>query len=370
VILLLFVLGLALLLVGAEWLVRGSSRLATGLGLSPLVVGLTVVAFGTSAPELGVTIAAATRGEADLAVGNVVGSNIMNVLLILGISALVAPLVVRRRVIRLDMPILVAVTALVTLLAVDGIIHRGTGALLVAGGLLYTALVVRHARRNRAPDGPGTGAFTAGNPGGASQSRGRRRRVARDLALTLAGLGLLVLGAHWLVESARDIAELLGISQLAIGLTVVAIGTSLPELATSVVASLRGERDIAVGNVIGSNLFNLLIVLGMAAVISHDGVSIAASAARFDFPIMLAVTVACVPIFYTGRGIARWEGAAFLLYFVAYTAYVLLVAGGQDDFPLFRHALLFFALPLMAITMGLCAFRLRQRGNGDFGHCE
>jgi cation:H+ antiporter len=366
VILILFVVGLALLLVGAEWLVRGSSRLATALGLSPLVVGLTVVAIGTSAPELGVTIAAATRGEADLAVGNVVGSNIMNVLLILGISAMVAPLVVRRRVIRLDMPILVAVTALVTFLAVDGAIGRWTGAALVTGAVLYTALVVRHARRL----GPTGDAPRPGHDRGGEEAPRGHHRVGRDLALTVAGLGLLVLGAHWLVESARDMAELLGISQLAIGLTVVAIGTSLPELATSVVASLRGERDIAVGNVIGSNLFNLLLVLGMAAAISHDGVSIAASAARFDFPIMLAVTVACVPIFYTGRGIARWEGAAFLLYFVAYTGYVLLVAAGQDDFPIFRHALLFFAIPLMGITLGLCAFRLRQRGNGDFDHCE
>jgi cation:H+ antiporter len=347
----LFLLGLLLLLGGAELLIRGASRLATAVGLSPLVVGLTVVAFGTSAPELGVTIAAATRGEPDLAVGNVVGSNIMNVLLILGVSALVAPLVVRRRVIVLDMPILVAVSALVVLLAIDGTISRLTGVALVLGGFLYAGLVVRHSRR-AARDAPGAQRMPAI----------RRRRVVTDLAMTVAGLGTLVLGAHWVVESAREIAAILGISQLAIGLTVVAVGTSLPELATSVVASVRGQRDIAVGNVIGSNLFNLLIVLGAAAAISTDGVAVSAAAIRFDLPIMLAVTVACLPIFFTGKGIARWEGAAFLLYFVGYTAYILLLAAGQDDFPIFRHALVFFALPIIVITVGICAVRIRQNG--------
>jgi cation:H+ antiporter len=348
---LLFVLGLALLVGGADLLVRGAARLATAAGISSLVVGLTVVALGTSAPELAVTVAATYRGEPDLAVGNVVGSNIMNILLILGVSAVVAPLVVRRRVIQLDMPILIGVSVIVVFLALDGAIGRLAGLALLATGAVYTVVVVRQSRR-----AGGDRVQTTVPAGGDADAR----HIALDILYTLGGLGLLVMGSHWLVQSARDMAEALGISQLAIGLTVVAIGTSLPELATSVVASLRGQRDIAVGNVIGSNLYNLLLVLGTAAALSPTGVAVSSAAVAFDLPIMLGVTVACLPIFYTGRGLSRWEGAAFLAYFVAYTGYVLLLAAGHPDLLAFRHALLFFALPLTGVTLAICAIRSRR----------
>lgn len=343
---LLFGLGLALLVGGADLLVRGAARLAVAAGVSSLVVGLTVVALGTSSPELAVTVAANFRGEPDLAVGNVVGSNIMNILLILGVSAAVAPLVVKRRLIRLDLPILIGVSALVMFLALDGAIGRFAGVVLLSTGAVYTIAIVRHSRR-AGRDGP--------QPEPIPGDRGTH--LAIDVAFTLLGLGLLVLGSHWLVEAAREMAAMLGISQLAIGLTVVAIGTSLPELATSVVASLRGQRDIAVGNVIGSNLYNLLLVLGTAAALSPAGVAVSQAAIAFDLPIMLAVTVACLPLFYTGRGIARWEGAAFLVYFVAYTAYILLLAAGHPDLLDLRHALLFFVMPIVGVTLVVSAVR-------------
>jgi cation:H+ antiporter len=348
--LVLFILGLALLVAGAEMLVRGAGRIAVAAGITPLVVGLTVVAFGTSAPELAVTVAAAARGTADLAVGNVVGSNISNLLLILGMSALVAPLVVRRRVIRFDVPVLIGVSVAVILLSLNGRVSRLEGAILMAAGVAYTAFLIRTSRVSE-PQGPAS----------RWRVRGQRRRLALDVALSLVGLGMLVLGSHWLVEAAREIAEIMGISELAIGLTVVAVGTSLPELATSVVAGVRGQRDIAVGNIIGSNLMNLLVVLGAAAAVSPAGLAVTRAALQFDLPIMLVVTAACLPIFYTGRGIGRWEGGAFLAWFVAYTSYVLLVASGHEELHLLRHALLFFALPLSLVTLGLCVMRVRGR---------
>lgn len=349
--LLLFGLGLMLLVAGAEMLVRGAGRIAIAAGITPLVIGLTVVAFGTSAPELAVTVAAAARGTADLAVGNVVGSNIMNILLILGISAVVTPLVVRRRVIHFDVPVLIAVSVVVILLALNGRVTRIEGFLLVAAGIGYTAFLIQTSRVSE-PKGPAS----------RWRVRGRRRRLALDVVLSLVGLGMLVLGSHWLVDAARDIAVLLGISELAIGLTVVSIGTSLPELATSVVAGLRGQRDMAVGNIIGSNLMNLLVVLGAAAAVSPAGLAVTRAAIEFDLPIMLVVTAACLPIFYTGRGIGRWEGGAFLAWFLAYTSYVLLIASGHEELHLLRHALLFFALPLSLVTLALCVIRVRARG--------
>jgi cation:H+ antiporter len=246
---LLFVAGLVLLVAGAESLVRGATRLASAAGIAPLVVGLTVVAFGTSAPELAVTTAATLQGDADLALGNVVGSNILNVLLILGLSAVVAPLVVQRRVVRLEVPFMIAVTALVGLLTVDGSISRGEGAALLIGGITYTVVLVVQARKANAGS-------TA-----ASSDRPATSALVGSAARVLLGLVLLVLGSRWIVQGAEAMAADLGVPNLVIGLTIVSAGTSLPELATSVVASIRGERDLAVGNIIGSNVFNLLIIL-------------------------------------------------------------------------------------------------------------
>lgn len=316
----LLIAGFVLLLFGAEALVRGASKLAAAFGISPLVIGLTVVAFGTSAPEMAVSTLSAANGQADIALGNVVGSNIFNILMILGLSAVVAPLTVSLQLIRLDVPLMIGASVLVFLMALDGSIGRLDGLLLVAGIIAYTGFLIRQSRR----EGQDIQAeyakeFSAKEPLSSM-------RLVRDIVLVLAGLGLLVLGSNWLVDGAVMVAEKLGVSELIIGLTIVAAGTSLPELATSVVATIRGERDIAVGNVIGSCLFNLLAVLGLAGSVSASGVAVSPGAMHVDLPVMILTFVACLPVFFTGRRISRGEGALFLAGYVAYVAYLILTA--------------------------------------------
>ncbi len=356
-VLLLFAAGGVLLIVGAELLVRGASRLAIGVGISPLVVGLTVVAFGTSAPELAVTVGSSYAGQSDLAVGNVVGSNIFNILLILGISALIAPLFVRRQLIRLEAPLMIAASVLMLLLALDGRIGRLDGLLLFAGVVAYTVFMVRHSRR-QAPD-------LKSEPGEAFEGEnGGRWALPVNLGLIAIGLAGLVLGARWLVDGAVAIAVSVGVSELVIGLTVVAAGTSLPEVATSVLASLRGERDIAVGNVVGSFLFNILAVLGLGSLVAPAGIPVAPGALAFDIPVMIAVAVATLPVFFTGHIIARWEGAVFLAYYVAYTTYLVLDSVEHHALDEFGTALLWFVLPLTVLTMVVIGVRA-SRGEGS-----
>lgn len=348
--LLLFLGGLAALLGGAEMLVRGASRLAAATGLSPLVIGLTVVAFGTSAPELAVGIGAARDGVADLAVGNVVGSNITNVLLILGMSAAIAPLVVARRLIWMDVPVMILCSVAVMGLTADGRLSRLEGGALFVACLGYLGLLLRTAKRgggDEPPDAP------------ARVPHGLASR-ALDLGLVAAGLALLVLGADWLVEAATSVAATMGVSELVIGLTVVAVGTSLPEIATSLLAVLRGEREMAVGNVIGSNVLNLLLVLALTALVSPQGLAVGAAVIRFDLPVMTAVALACLPIFYTGHCIRRWEGAVFLAYYAAYVAYLLLDAAGHDALPAYSAIMMRFVVPLTALTLVMLVLRARH----------
>jgi cation:H+ antiporter len=351
--LLLFATGLVLLVVGAEVLVRGASRLAAAVGLSPLVIGLTVVSYGTSMPEMAVSVTSAANGQTDLTLGNVVGSNVFNVLFILGISAVVTPLVVSRQLIRLDVPLMIAVSILTFLLGHDGRIGRLEGLALFTGLLAYTVFLIRQSRRE---------SETARKENGGAPAGGRGpRRLAVDVAFILGGLALLVLGSRWLVAGAIEIAGHLGVDELIVGLTVVAAGTSLPEVATSVIASLRGERDIAVGNVVGSNVFNLLGVLGLSASVTAGGVAVPVSAWRFDLPVMVAVAVACLPIFFTGHLIARWEGALFLGYYLAYTLYLVLASTHHQALPAFSAAMLWFVLPITAITLLVGAVRAARR---------
>ena len=351
---LLFALGLALLIAGAELLVRGASRLAAAAGVSPLVVGLTVVALGTSAPELAVGVRSALAGQADLAVGNVVGSNILNVLLILGMAALIAPLAVAQQLVRLDVPLMIGVSLLLWALAADGALGRADGALLVLGGVLYTLFSVVQSRKESSRAVREEYAEEFAVTGRQRQSHGY---LALQLLLIAAGLALLVLGAGWLVGGAVAFARLLGVGELVIGLTVVAVGTSLPEIAATVTASLKGERDIAVGNVIGSNLLNILVVLGITTSVAPGGVPIPSGALAFDIPVMTAVAAACLPVFFIGGRISRWEGALFLGYYAAYTAYLLLNAGRHALLPAFGAAMAWFALPLTAVTLLVLAAR-------------
>jgi cation:H+ antiporter len=357
---LLFALGGVLLVAGAELLVRGASRVAMAAGVSPLVVGLTVVAFATSAPELAVTVGAALSGQADVALGNVVGSNIFNVLFILGVSALITPLVVSRQLVRLDVPIMIAVSLLALVLSLDGHVGRVDGLLLVAGIIVYTAFLIRLSRRETAA------AQTADNATGAAARQPEPRPARRaswplNVALIVAGVVMLVLGARWFVDAAMLTAERLGLSKLVIGLTIVAAGTSLPEVATSVLASIRGERDIAVGNVVGSNIFNILAVLGLGSVLAPDGVAVAPGALTFDIPVMIATALACLPIFFTGYTIARWEGLLFLAYYAVYTVFLILRATEHHAVPALGMAIGLYVLPLTAITLVVLAYRAKRR---------
>ena len=296
-------------------LVRGASALALRLGLSALAVGLTVVAFGTSAPEFVVTLQAVARGSAGIAVGNVVGSNICNIALILGLAALVRPAVVQARLYRLDAPLLVAMSLFTALLLVGPGIGRVGGGALLCGLGLYTLLTLRQAK-------------TEGR-----EVRQEFARAVADLRISLAvavvqvaaGLVLLAVGSELLVRAAVEIAVLAGWSEAAIGLTIVAVGTSLPELAASVVAAAKGQGDIAVGNVVGSNLFNLLGVLGAAAVVAPLTIS---GLSWRDLLVMLGLAVALLPISRSGFVVSRREGLLLLLSYVAYVTWLLAAQGG------------------------------------------
>jgi cation:H+ antiporter len=353
----LFVLGLVSLVAGAECLVRGASRLAAALGVSPLVIGLTVVAFGTSTPELAVSVQAAWSAEGDLSLGNVIGSNVFNVLFILGLSAVITPLAVAHQLLRLDVPVMIAVSVFTLLLGLDGAIGRLDGALFVTGMLVYTGWLIRTSRRE-------TAAEAAVSSSAATRNAGSTRRLLVDIASILFGLALLVLGSRWLVQGAVAAATALGVSQLVIGLTVVAAGTSLPEVAASVAAAVRGERDIAVGNVVGSNIFNILLVLGLSSLVTSGGVRVSPAALGFDIPVMIATAVACLPVFYTGGTISRWEGGLFLGYYVIYTTYLIMNAAHYAALGSFRMAMLWFVIPLTVVTLAVSVWQSARRGGG------
>ncbi|TCD22996.1 calcium/sodium antiporter [Pseudomonas sp. IC_126] len=338
--------GLILLVLGAEALVHGAAQLAARFGISPLIIGLTVVAFGTSAPETAVSVQAALNGSGDIAVGNVIGSNIANILLILGLSALVAPLLVSRQLVRLDVPIMIGAGILTFALAWDGDLSRLDGGVLVAFLLLYTTFLVIASRREKKRERPDEFAIEYGP---ADQPKPLGWLI--QLSMVLLGLILLVAGSNLLIDGAVALARALGLSELVIGLTVIAVGTSMPELATSLLAVYRGERDIAVGNVVGSCIFNLLLVLGAGALVSAGGLSISPNALAFDLPVMLAVFGACLPIFFSGYRINRWEGAMFFGYYLAYTLYLVMFSTGLPSISLLRHAMTWYVLPLTAITL-------------------
>jgi cation:H+ antiporter len=347
--LLLVVAGFIVLVFGAELLVRGASRLAACMGVPSLVIGLTIVAFGTSAPEMAVSLGSAFAGAPDIALGNVVGSNIFNVLLILGLSALVAPLVVSAQIVRIDVPLMIAASILVWLLALDMRIDRLEGLLLAALVIGYTVFQIRQGWRSGQADR---------DSGAVSLSA---RSLAVNSGLIVTGLVLLVLGSQWLLTGSTGIARAFGVSELLIGLTIIAAGTSLPELATSVLASLKGERDIAVGNVVGSNIFNLCSVLGFSAAISPNGIAVAQAALKFDIPVMTAVALACLPVFFRRHLIARWEGAVFVGYYLAYTLYLILAATEHQALDEYRVAMLGFVLPLTVLTIAVIAWRSLRR---------
>jgi len=326
---------------------------ALSLGISPLVVGLTVVAFGTSAPEVAVSVGAVLDGKADLALGNAVGSNIFNVLFILGLSALIVPLVVNIQLIRQEVPIMLGASLLLLLLSLDGLLSWNDGVLLLVLLVAYTAfLVVQSRREGQAAQDEYSQEFAPQVPAAWLD------RVWAQLLLIAVGLALLVLGSDWLVQAAVILAKAMGVSDLVIALTIVAAGTSMPEVATSIMAAIKGERDIAVGNVVGSNIFNALGCMGVASLVSgHTGLAVPPAAVNFDLWVMVAVALACIPVFMTGQVIARWEGAVFLGYYVAYVTYLVLAAQQHDALGGFSAAMLSFVLPLTVVTLVVLGLR-------------
>jgi cation:H+ antiporter len=351
--------GLVLLVIGAELLVRGAAEGAALFGISPLVIGLTVVAFGTSAPELAVSLRAGFAGSADIAVANVVGSNIFNVLFILGICALLQPLFVAQQLIRLDVPLLVFLSVLSILLAWDGRFHWYDGLLFVTILVIYIGWAIRKSRQESAM----VQAEYAQEYGAPEKTENVRLAVVKNLALIVGGLVILVTGARWLVDGSVALAQWLGVSDMIIGLTIVAIGTSLPEVATSIVATMRNERDIAIGNVVGSNLFNILAILGISSMVTPGGLVVAPAMLNVGLVVMTAVAIACLPVFFSGYTIARWEGALFLIGYFAYTAYLILEATAHSALPLFSSVLLYAVVPLLTVILvasGIQALRTQS----------
>jgi cation:H+ antiporter len=348
---LLLIAGSGLLLVGAEALVKGASRLAALVGISPLIIGLTVVAYGTSAPEMAVSIQSSLAGQGDIALGNVIGSNIFNVLIILGLASLVAPLVVAQQLIRLDVPIMIGVSGLLFLFSLDHTLQFSDGIILLIGGVVYTLFLIYLSRKESNTDVQAE----------YDQEYGLKEQPRLGWLINIGwmalGLATLVMGSRLFINGAVSIATAVGVSQLVIGLTIVAAGTSLPELATSVVATMRGERDIAVGNVVGSNIFNILVVLGVTSLVSPGGVAIPDAVLNFDLPVMVAVAVACIPIFATGNVISRWEGVLFCGYYVAYATYLILRAADHEHLGIFSQIMLLFVIPITVITLATVLVR-------------
>ena len=306
---LLLAMGVGVLYFGAEWLVRGATRLAGALGVSPIVIGLTVVSMGTSAPELVVCLVAALRGNPDLAMGNVMGSNLANIGLILGLTAMVRPLEVAGRVVSREIPIMIAVTVLLFPLLMDGSLGRGDGFILLIVLGLYLLFINRAVGTEKA-EVKGEFEVYAEEVGVSGKT------VASSLALILGGSIGLVMGGRAIVMSAEFVAQAFGVPDLIIGLTIVAIGTSLPELATALVAAMRKESDIAVGNIIGSNIFNIAAILGITSAVTP--IAISSNIVRAELPAVLALSILAFPVTRMAHKVRRWEGAILLAsYFAA-----------------------------------------------------
>jgi cation:H+ antiporter len=334
----LFIAGLVVLVVGANLLIGGATALAGAIGISPLIVGLTIVAFGTNAPELAVSIQSSYADQDGVGVGNVVGSAIFNVLFILGLSALVAPLVVSRQLLRRDGPVMIVAALLLFALAFDNGLSRRDGFVLLATLGIYLAILTLRARSDR------------------DDTEAERETTGPwflHIGRIALGLFLLVLGADWLVDGAVELAETLGLSTVVVGLTVVAAGTGLPEVAATLLATLRGERDLAVGNVVGSNIFNILAVLGLAALVGSGGIAVPPSASTFHIPVFIVVAFVSVLAFTTECEVDRWEGGLLFAGYVTYTIFLILEASDHRATGPFQ----ILALTIIAVALGLLVAR-------------
>ena len=309
------VAGLVALFFGGNWLVKGASRLAESLGISPLIVGLTVVAIGTSAPELLVSLRAALSGSSDIAVGNIVGSNIANIGLILGLSGLIFPISVHVNLLKREIPIMIGVALLAVILFQDALVGRIDGLILLIGFAIFMIFVVISAR--------GEQENTYDISEEAVESKPEQIQRGREALRLIVGIIVLMLGAQLTVDNATELARSLGVSELVIGITLVAVGTSLPELVTSVTAAIRKESDIAIGNVVGSNIFNILGILGLTALIQP--IAIAEQIVKVDSLVMLGFSLLLLP-FVLDRKLGRIEAVIFILAYIGFTAYAILAS--------------------------------------------
>ena len=344
---LLLLCALLLLVAGAELLVRAAVRLAAHLRVRPLIIGLSMVAFGSSAPQMAVSLQAALGQSTDIAVGSVIGSNIFNLLVTLGLSALIIPLRVARQLVRLDIPLLIGASLLVLVLAWNEQLTALDGCVLLAALALYLGLLWRQSRPTARPSRP--------------TSDAARTPWLSSVLLMIAGLGLLVFAGHLLLGATVALASELGLSERIIGLTVVAVSTSLPQLATSLIAALRGQRDIAVGNVIGGNLFNLLGVLGITALLAPVPLPVSPSGLDFDLPVMLGVTLLCLPVFYSGYRITRAEGVLLLALYLAYGLHVVSFTTGMPLAGKLEQLMLLCVLPALLAFLLFTSVRAWRR---------
>ncbi len=350
--------GIALLLFGGDRLVVGATRLAIILGISPLVVGLTIVALGTSAPELAVMIQSVFRGTADVGVGNVVGSCIFNFLVILGIAAFLQPLTVATRLIRYEVPVLIVICAGIWLFSTDGRIGNFEGLILLVILVMYLVWPVKRSTEE-SDKFPPVAIESLAQP---------VRRSWKDslvaVGICLLGLGLLAIGSEWTVAGAVHVARAVGVSELFIGLTIIAGGTSLPELATTIAAAFRRNADIAVGNVVGSNLLNILAILGPAAAFAPAGLAVHPQLLRFDLPIVLELSVLSLPIFWSGARIDRVEASLFLALYAGYIAVLAGVATQSPGADMWMDVYVWAVLPaaiLLSILWGLIPMVFRAK---------
>ena len=324
----LFIAGLGLLVAGAEMVVRGASSVAVLLGISPMVIGLTIVSVGTSAPELAVGIVAASTDNGGLAVGNIAGTNVLNLLFILGLSALLRPLPLHLQIFKLELPMIVLAAGLMTVLAWDGRLSRLDGAVMLAAGIGYTLALLhltrQSAKRSKAQQEELKEFEEEYGPQSvAAPPPGWRARLWYGLLL-LGGIAITVLGAELLVRGAADIARALGVSNMIIGLTIVAVGTSAPELVTTILSTLKNDRDVAVGNLLGSSIYNILIILSITCIVAPRGLPVERDLLLFDIPLMAGVALGAIPVFITGKRISQWEGGLGVAIYVSYMVWLIL----------------------------------------------
>jgi cation:H+ antiporter len=312
--------GLVALVVGGELLLRGGSQVARRIGIPPIVIGQTVVSIGTSTPELAISIEAAVNNVGELAVGNIAGTNTVNLLLILGLSALLRPLALNARTLRVDLPMTGLAALALLALAADGALTRIDGVALLAVAVLYTVAVTRAGRRERAAIHEAY--EREGRP---DPSRHPVLLATLEVTALLVGIVVVVVGADWLVDGAVDLARQLGVSNAVIGLTIVAIGTSAPELVTTIISTVRDHRDIAIGNLIGSGVYNVALILGLPTLIAPGGLHVPAPLVWVDLPVMTAAVLACMPVFLSGRRASRLEGGLFVLAYAVYLGYLIVV---------------------------------------------